>query len=201
MTLAPATASADTFRVPDRKPRVWTTDDGFTASVKTTGEKITRVPGLPGATTREAFVTLKSIATMTPPANAKDAAAMGTLQNGYQVSCSVNLQGVSPSVSLQGGLGAAFGIRGLIPSPDVQVQPSGSVTPSIGLQLAPGQVQTVLFDKKESNSQRISTVTREGHLNVDQCTGQVFIRSFGIFTVSSAGSNDTNAVYGRVITL
>ncbi|MFD0094668.1 MULTISPECIES: MspA family porin [Bacillati] len=188
-------AQADSFGLPNHQ-RVWATDSGWRASVASTDERVTRVPGLTGVgTTREVFVTLRAKATLTP-ASANAGAVAGKLQNGYMVACSVSLQGIAPSLGGNAGIGGGGGTSG--PIPNWNVGPQVGINAGISVTLAPGQVQTVLLDEKEFTSGIASTVSREAQLNVDGCAGPVSMRSFAKLTVATAEANDSNAVYGRV---
>jgi len=186
-------ASADTINLPNHA-RTWTTDAGYVATVASTQETITRVPGMVGATTREAFVTLKATASLKPIAGKAQSGVKGKLQNGYQVGCATTLDSVGPSIGWSLGINGG----GSGPVPGWSVGPSAGINGSVGLTLKPGQESDILFDTKEFSSGSASTVSREIHLHVDQCVGPVTIRSFAILQVSSPSTDDSNAVYGRV---
>ena len=184
--------------------RTWSTDDGWKATIGSTHEQVRKVAPLSSVpTSREAFMSMKATATLTPPAGQTNAPIKGQLEAGYMIGCAVNLVSVTPSVGMSLGIGGTggggIGLSG--PTGNLSINPQALVQPSLSVTMAPGKITTVTFDKKTVGSGTSSTTPREGHISIDGCAGPVAIRSYAILKTSTPKANDGNAVYGRVVYL
>jgi len=167
-------------------------DDGWHLSIRLTGETINSVPNLAAAAnSREAFVTVKGIAT-----------AMGgttTITDslfilGYQLGCQSDV-----SSGLQYG-----GNGGISAGASVGTPTSAGVSAGAG-----GFVQTVvqpgvIVDLPLSNmamdkNGRAVLDVDNLHVKADACGGDVTIRSYGYLRASTESSHTSFAIYGDPI--
>ncbi len=184
--------------------RSWVTDDGWKASIASTHEKVQKVAPLSSVpTSREAFMSMRAVSKLTPPAGQAGAAITGELEAGYMIGCAVQLESVTGSVGASLGIGGSGGggVSGAGPSGNLSISPQALLQPSLSVTMSPGKITTVTFDKKAVGAGRTSTTTREGHISIDGCAGPVAVRSYAILKTSTPKANDGNAVYGRVVYL
>ncbi|GAB19730.1 hypothetical protein GOEFS_094_00290 [Gordonia effusa NBRC 100432] len=192
-------AAADTIKLPGHQ-RVWTTDDGWRATVSADKEQILRVQPLTASGfTREAYVTLRARAGIARATAPKPGAKItATLESGYQIGCMASMNEVTPSLGGSFGLSGTGGSQGL---PVVLFNPQALVQPGISVSLSPGKSIIVSLGKKPLESAKTSVTVRSGHITVDGCIGTANIRSFSVLSIRTTEVDDQNAVYGRVARL
>jgi len=117
----------------------------------------------------------------------------GTLEVGYQIGCSVEMDRVELYGGLSGILGDTnFGQAGLILPPSASLQVDGAFE----VDAVPGTVTTVSVSSKEFKGTAARVTLRDIHINVDGCVGSSSLRSFAVLTSSSTDDDDIVAYYG-----
>ncbi|AFM17029.1 MspA protein [Mycolicibacterium chubuense NBB4] len=115
----------------------------------------------------------------------------GTLEVGYQIGCGIDIK----EVRLIGSAGIATSgsslTRGLLPT-----GVSFPVTGTFELHIDPGTVTTATVTKKTFAQAPVRVTLKDVHIRIDGCVGQSFLRSYAIFTSSTAEADDTVAYYG-----
>ena len=106
----------------------------------------------------------------------------GTLEVGYQIGCGIELNQVRIGGTLGGSINTtsfSFPIQGQI---DVRARP-GTVT------------NAVVMTKKFTGT-RSRVIVKDIHVRVDGCVGASSLRSYAVFTSSTANTEDIVAYYG-----
>lgn len=157
-------------------------------TVGTRDEAINRVPPLNEVgTTREAFVSETSYARL-------NGSAGGVLRSGYHVGCAEQVGPLMFGTWSQGALGT-FVTPGAPGPPSL----NGFIDPQplITLNLLPGQVREVpLAEKELVPGKTVTSVMRDYHIVVNQCSGPVSIREYAYVYVQSAEVDDSGAIFG-----
>ncbi|MFJ4657751.1 MspA family porin [Nocardia sp. NPDC088792] len=126
-----------------------------------------------------------------------DGIAGGSLKTGYHVGCSVNLNNGTGGLAGQAFVSPPWGV-GIPPNP--QTFGGGNawnITPSINLNLAPGEIKEVpVADKDLLPGNTVSIVVRDFHITVNGCAGPVAIRQYTYVYAKSATVDDSGAVFG-----
>ncbi|WP_067545839.1 MspA family porin [Nocardia crassostreae] len=131
-------------------------------------------------TTREAFISTAAYGRI-------NGMAGGTLKVGYHVGCAVTIGagtvGATPDLTLLVG-----------PQPNLAINPNPVAT----LNLNAGEVKEVpLAEKEVAPGITATTVIRDFHIVVNQCTGPVTIRQYAYLYAKSAEIDDSGAVFGH----
>ncbi|MFC9999223.1 MspA family porin [Nocardia sp. NPDC127526] len=170
---------ADVITLPAHEQTYQSTFGSFT--VGHAPEYINRIPPLNQmGTTREALVTTAAYGRI-------NGMAGGTLKVGYHVGCAVTIGA--------GTLGATPDLPvGFTPSgPDAHFNPNPVAT----LNLNAGEVKEVsLAEKEVPPGITATTIIRDFHIVVNQCTGPVTIRQYVYLYAKSAEVDDSGAVFG-----
>jgi len=184
----PPAPPLDTGAVPSEPPVSAETLDGRTITVAAKDE--TQLPVAPLTTS---LSSRDWIVGGTFTGETTGSVGGGTLEVGYQIGCSVEMDRVALYGGLSGILGDTnFGQSGLILPPSASLQVNGAFQ----INALPGTVTTVSVSNKEFNGTAARVTLRDIHINVDGCVGSSSLRSYAVLTSSSTDDDDIVAYYG-----
>lgn len=185
---APPVPPLDTGVVASEAPGIAKTLDGRTITVAARDE--TQLPVAPLTTSLAAR---DWVVGGTFTGETTGSVAGGTLEVGYQIGCSVEMDKVKLNGGLTGILGNTnFGQSGLILPPSLSVQAQGQIEVSP----RPGTITNVPVNKKSFKGTAARITLRDIHIKVDNCVGASSLRSYAILTSSSTDDDDIVAYYG-----
>ncbi|MCH9667923.1 MAG: MspA family porin [Actinomycetia bacterium] len=178
----------DTGAVPSEPPVSAQTLDGRTITVAAKDE--TQLPVAPLTTAQSSR---DWVVGGTFTGETTGSVAGGTLEVGYQIACSVEMDRVELYGGLTGILGDTnFGQSGLILPPSASLQVNGAIE----VDALPGTVTTVNVKSKEFKGTSARVTLRDIHIGVDGCVGASSLRSYAVLTSSSPEDDDIVAYYG-----
>lgn len=167
------------------------TDDGWVVSVSASELSANPVPNLARSPfTREGFFSSKTTGTVAGAGTVP--VRSGYVEQGLQVGCEVDVSS-GATVGLAASLGPSVGVS--LTGPNAGV--TASVGPSVSAQVKPGTITTISLGSKDLAGARASVSTSNLHVKIDGCLGAVSIRSYSLFAVSTATSDDSLYVYSE----
>ncbi len=157
-------------------------------TVGTRDETVNRLPPINMVgTTREAFVSLVSYASIEGPAG-------GVLRTGYHVGCAVAV-----TLATLGSQSEELGGFVYTPGATNPWTFNGYLAPEplATVNIAPGEVKEVQLAEKELiPGKTVSTIIRDFHIIVNSCEGPVTIREYAYVYAKSAEVDDSGAIFG-----
>lgn len=178
----------DTGAVASEVPGIAMTLDGRTITVAAKDE--TQLPIQPLTTSLAARDWLVG-GTFT--GNTTGSVAGGTLEVGYQIGCSIEMDKVKLNGGLTGILGNTnFGGAGVILPPSLSAQAQGQIE----VAPRPGTITNVSVVKKSFKGTAARVTVRDIHIKIDNCVGASSLRSYAILTSSATDDDDIVAYYG-----
>ncbi|WP_059017640.1 MspA family porin [Mycobacterium sp. M26] len=119
--------------------------------------------------------------------------AGGTLEVGYQIGCSVEMDKVKLNGSVGASLGnASLGTGGFTAPGTISFPIQGQIE----VEPRPGTITNVVVDKKSFKGTSARVTIRDVHIKVDNCVGASSLRSYAVLTSSSTDNDDIVAYYG-----
>jgi hypothetical protein len=178
----------DTGAVASDPPGIAKTLDGRTLTVAARDETMLPVPPLTTSLSSRDWLVGGTFTGETT-----GSVAGGTLEVGYQIGCSVEMDKVKLNGGLTGILGNTnFGQSGVILPPSLSAQVQGQIE----IEPRPGTITNVTVDKKTFKGTSVRVTLRDIHIKVDNCVGSSSLRSYAILTSSSTNDDDIVAYYG-----
>lgn len=188
--IAPAAADAApvTSAVASEVPGIAKTSDGRTLTVAAKDE--TQLPVQPLTTSmgmRDWLVGGTFTGTTTGKVEG------GTLEVGYQIGCSIEMD----KYKLNGTIGGTFGNSTLgIAGFNAPGTISFPITGQFEVEPRPGTITNVVVDKKSFKGTSARVTLRDVHIKVDNCVGASSLRSYAVLTSSGTDNDDIVAYYG-----
>ncbi|MGF7120875.1 MspA family porin [Rhodococcus sp. AG1013] len=160
-----------------------------TLTVTLANDVVEPVPGLTlMPTSREGLVSISAVATATG-AGSQDITS-GNLDVGYQVGCAVDVSGgVQLAIEMLAGPAITF-----LPTPGLGM--NFGVGPSILINPKLGTSQDVSLGKQVSYGPESGVSLDAARVKIDGCLGDVTIRPYAVYTVTTDRGSHSVATYG-----
>ncbi|OAT67940.1 MspA family protein [Mycobacteroides immunogenum] len=186
---APAARSDPVSMAPQLYNKV--SDDGWHLSIQIRGEVVNSVPNLAAAAnSREAFVTATASATAS---GGSSPIQESLFILGYQLGC-------QSDVSAGLVVGGTAGIAGSVGLPSASVGGSVGAAGYVQTILQPGVIVDLPMTNMALNSAGRATLSVDNlHIKADACGGDVNIRSYAYFRISTEAAHTSYAIYGDPI--
>lgn len=180
----------NTGAVPSGPPGIVHTPDGWELNVAASNESQLPVAPLTTAVSSREYL-VGATFTGSVKGDGSTTLGGGTLETGFQIGCGIAMDKIKLNGSVGLGTSGSRFAGGLVPTGlTVPIQGQIEVEPR------PGEVISVLVDKKSFKATEARVTVKDVHIKIDNCVGQSFLRSYAILTSTTTDTDDVVAYYG-----